>query len=68
MKEREHYQMNHRNVNMAVLVQPYIDSKMTGVKVDYNGVCITHDVTRHKVKHGFVVNWYVVAMLYYTTL
>lgn len=50
--------MDHKNVNMAILVQPYLDKQATGVKVHYNGVCITHDVARHKVKHGFLVNWY----------
>jgi hypothetical protein len=56
VKEREHYLMDHKNVNMAILVQPYLDKQATGVKVHYNGVCITHDVARHKVKHGFLVN------------
>ena len=44
---------------MAVLVQPFVDAKLAGVTVHYNGVCITHDVARHKVKHGFLVNWYI---------
>lgn len=41
---------------MAVLVQPLICDKTTDVKVLMNGVCITHDTSRHKVKHGFVVH------------
>ncbi len=44
---------------MAVLVQPFVDANLTGVTVHYNGVCVTHDVARHKVKHGFLVNWYI---------
>ncbi len=46
---------------MAILVQPFIDEHMKNVKVYYNGVCITHDIARHAVKHGFTVSWYDIA-------
>ena len=52
--------MQHRKVQMAVIVQPFISDKSTHLDVLMNGVCITHDVSRHKIKHGFVVNTYFV--------
>ena len=51
--------MSNQAVKMAVLIQPYIDAQAMGLKVHYNGVCITHNVAQHGVKHGFVINWYV---------
>lgn len=59
VRERDFYKIPHKDVNMAILVQPYLDNKMNGslAKVQVNGVCITHDVGHHKVKHGFYVNW-----------
>lgn len=56
VKERQHYKMQHRKVQMAVIVQPFISDKSADLDVLMNGVCITHDVSRHKIKHGFVVN------------
>jgi phosphoenolpyruvate synthase/pyruvate phosphate dikinase len=63
LKEREFCQIPQKSVNMAVIVQPFIHERTTGVKVHYNGVCITHDVARHMLKHGFSVNWYVLLMV-----
>jgi hypothetical protein len=56
--ERGHYEIGNQAVNMAVLIQPYLDSQAMGLKVHYNGVCITHNVAQHGVKHGFVINCY----------
>ena len=64
--DREHFKIEHTAVNMAVFVQSYIDDKLTGVKVHYNGVCITHDVTHHRTKHGFMINWYGVCCIFIT--
>jgi pyruvate,water dikinase len=59
VRERDFYKIPHKDVNIAILVQPYLDNKMNGslANVLINGVCITHDVGYHKVKHVFYVNW-----------